>query len=197
MALTVKKPSESEYQLAPQGTHVGRCYMVVDMGLQDTPFGAKHKIRIGWELSNELMADGRPFSVSKEYTASLHPDSNLAQDLVSWRGVSFTEEELAGFDVFKVLGAPAMLTVIHGKSKAGKTFANVKGVASLPKGMTKPTAVNELLSFSLESPDEEMFKKLPEWIQKKVNRGEVSSGMESGGQGQYDKTPDFDDDIPF
>ena len=196
MALTVKKPNESEYQLAPQGTHVGRCYMVVDMGLQDTPFGAKHKIRIGWELSNELMVDGRPFSVSKEYTASLHPDSNLAQDLVSWRGVSFTEEELAGFDVFKVLGAPAMLTVIHGKSKAGKTFANVKGVASLPKGMTKPTAVNDLLSFSLESPDEEMFKKLPEWIQKKVNRTEKLSDAEMEAKGGP-SGPDFDDDIPF
>ncbi len=197
MALTVKKPSESEYQLAPQGTHVGRCYMVVDMGLQDTPFGAKHKIRIGWELTNELMADGRPFSVSKEYTASLHPDSNLAQDLVSWRGVSFTEEELAGFDVFKVLGAPAMLTVIHGKSKAGKTFANVKGVTSLPKGMTKPVAVNEALSFSLEDPNEEMFKKLPEWIQKKVNRSESPSDAEMEARGTP-SAPDFDDsDIPF
>lgn len=192
MALTVKKPEDKEFQLAPQGTHVGKCYMIVDMGLQDTPFGAKHKIRIGWELPNEAMEDGRPFVVSKEYTASLHPDSNLAQDLISWRGKSFTDEELAGFDVFKVLGAPCMLTVIHNTSKQGKQYANVKSVTSLPKGMEKPQGNNDPLSFSLEDPDEEMFKKLPEWIQKKVNRvvpGEATAGNTP--------PPAFDDDIPF
>lgn len=189
MALTVKKPEDKEYQLAPQGTHLGVCYMVIDLGLQDTPFGAKHKIRIGWELPNEPMEDGRPFVVSKEYTASLHPDSNLAQDLVAWRGKSFTDDELAGFDVFKVLGAPCMLTVIHATSKAGKTYANVKSVTSLPKGTEKPKAVNEMVSFSLESPDEAMFSKLPEWLQKKVNRPGVKQ--------EADSKPDFDDDIPF
>jgi len=162
--------------------------MVVDMGLQDTPFGAKHKIRIGWELSEEPMDDGRPFVTSKEYTASLHPDSNLAQDLVSWRGKSFTDEELAGFDVFKVLGACCMLTIIHATSKAGKQYANVKSVTSLPKGMPKPEQKNEIISFSLESPDEDAFSKLPEWMQKKINRGQPSPKEEP---------PPFDDDVRF
>ena len=190
MALTVRKP-EGEFQLAPQGTHVGSCYMVVDMGLQDTPFGAKHKIRVGWELSEEPMEDGRPFVVSKEYTASLHPDSTLAQDLISWRGRAFTDEELAGFDVFKVLGAYCMLTVIHQISKTGKQYANVKSVTSVPKGVPKPEAKNEVLSFSLESPDEEMFNKLPEWLQKKVNRALTQKA-------QADEPPPFDDSrIPF
>ncbi|MHB8744633.1 MAG: phage replication initiation protein, NGO0469 family [Sulfuricaulis sp.] len=197
MALTVKKPADSEYQLTPQGTHLGVCYLVVDMGLQDTPFGAKHKIRLGWELPNELMADGRPFVCSKEYTASLHPDSNLAQDLVAWRGKSFTDEELAGFDVFKVLGAPCMLTVIHATSKAGKTYANVKSVTSLPKGTAEPVAVNDTLSFSLESPDETAFQKLPEWMQKKINRNSPSSAPAEMTTPVYDNGGDYGDDIPF
>lgn len=195
MALTVKKPDDKEYQLAPQGTHVGVCYMVVDEGLQDTPFGAKHKIRIGWELTNELMEDKRPFVVSKEYTASLHPDSNLAQDLLAWRGRSFTDEELAGFDVFKVLGATCMVTIIHNTSKSNKTYANVKSVTAMPKGIPKPNPVNEMISFSLESPDEEMFKKLPEWIQKKINRPTSDNGYLL--PETTESKPDFDDDIPF
>lgn len=191
MALTVKKPEDKEFQLAPQGTHIGRCYMVVDLGLQDTPFGAKHKIRVGWELPTELMEDGRPFSVGKEYTASLHPDSGLAQDLVSWRGRSFTDEELAGFDVFKILGAPCMLTVIHNTSKNGKTYANVKSVTALPKTVTCPEPVNEKIAFSLEEPNDVMFQKLPEWIRNRINRGN-----EPPSNHPVNDTPP-DDDVPF
>lgn len=188
MALTVRKPEGEGFILAPQGTHVGRCYLVADLGLQDTPFGAKHKIRIGWELCNELMDDGRPFVVGKEYTASLHPDSLLAQDLVSWRGKTFSDEELAGFDVFKVLNAPCMLTVIHNTSKQGKQYANVKSVSSIPKGMQCPELKNECVSFSLEAPDEAMFQKLPEWLRNRVNRGGID---------QPSPPVENYDDIPF
>ncbi|HEY4759348.1 MAG TPA: hypothetical protein VIH42_02080 [Thermoguttaceae bacterium] len=190
MTLIIRKPPEGEFQLAPQGTHIARCYMVVDLGSQNTPFGAKHKIRVGWEFPNELMEDGRPFMIAKEYTASLHPDSNLAQDLVSWRGRAFTEEELGGFDIFKILGAPCMLTVIHTISKTGKQYANVKTVASLPKGTVKPEPVNDLISFSLDAPDEDQFSKLPEWLSKKINRS-------TNKQESSPDFPDFDDDIGF
>ena len=195
MALIVRKPKEGEFELAPQGTHIARCYMVVDEGMQEGTFGVKHKIRIGWELPNELMKDGRPFVISKEYTASLHPDSNLAKDLVSWRGKSFTDEELAGFDIFKVQGAPCMLTVIY-NVKDAKTYANVTSVTAVPKGMVIPIAHNAPQIFSIEEPDEMMFKSLPEWLQKKINRispnDEIPPGHPAGGGG-----PDFDDQIPF
>jgi len=166
--------------------------MVVDMGLQDTPFGAKHKIRFGWELPNELMEDGRPFVIGKDYTASLHPDSTLAQDLTAWRGKSFTESELAGFDVFKVLDSYCMVTVIHATSKAGKHYANVKSVTAMPKGTPKPAGVNGIVSFSLEAPDEAMFQAIPEWLQRRVNRD-----GKGGAKPAVEEAPPFDDDIPF
>jgi hypothetical protein len=168
MALTVKK-TEGEFELTPQGTFAARCHMVVDLGVQDGMYGPKHKIRIAWELPTELMKDGRPFVIGKEYTASLHKDSNLAQDLVAWRGKTFTEAELEGFDMFKVLGAPCMVTVIH-SSKGDKTYANVKSVTALPKGMTVPPPINEPLKYSIEENDTEAYSKLPEWIQKKINK---------------------------
>ncbi len=193
MSITAKKPEDREFQLSPQGTHLGRCYQIIDMGIQDTPFGAKHKIRIGWELPTELMEDGRPFVIGKEYTLSLHADSNLTKDLIAWRGKSFTDEELAGFDVSKVIGAPCMVTVIHGTTKAGKAFAGVAGITSCPKGIQVPTAVNESVIFSLETPDEEAFAKIPEWIQKRVNRVGKKADAPMG-----EEPPPFDDtDIPF
>ena len=194
MALIVRKP-ENDFELTPQGTFIARCYTVVDLGMQSTKFGPKHKIRVGWELTTELMKDGRPFVTGKDYTASLHPDSLLAQDLTAWRGKAFTDEELAGFDVFKVAGAPAMITIIHNVT-GEKTFANVTSVTSIPKGTVSPDPVNEKVVFSIEEPDEAMFAKLPEWLQKKVNR----NGMGQAQSPSPDGTPNppaFDDDIPF
>jgi hypothetical protein len=188
MALIVRKP-EGEFELTPQGTFIARCYTVVDLGQQMTKFGSKHKIRMGWELTSELMKDGRPFVVGKDYTASLHPDSGLAQDLTSWRGKAFTDEELAGFDVFKVAGAPCMITVIHNVS-GEKTYANVSGVTSVPKGFVVPEAINEKVVFSIDEPDEEMFSKLPEWLQKKVNRTGVIRTTSSGSLSS--EPPEFD-----
>lgn len=189
MALTVKK-TEGEFELSPQGTFAARCYMVVDLGIQDTTFGPKHKIRVGWELPTELMKDGRPFVIGKEYTASLHKDSALAQDLVSWRGKSFTDAELVGFDLFKVLGAPCMLTVIH-NVKGDKTYANVKSVSALPRGVTVGHQVNESVSYSLEEPSEEAFKKLPEWLQKRINKTGDSNHP------AFATPTNVDEDIPF
>jgi len=201
MGLMVSKPEGGDFELAPSGTHIARCYMVIDEGIQKTNFGDKHMIRIGWELSNELMADGRPFVVGKEYNANLHADSNLTKDLTSWRGRAFTDEELAGFDLFKVAGAPCMITIIH-NPKGDRTFANVSSVTSLPKGTPVPILANEKIIFSLAEPEQAAFQKIPEWIRKKISSGSASTQQQSQPQQQTppagpDAFDSFDDDIPF
>ena len=61
----------------------------------------------------------KPFSIGKEYTLSLSSKSNLYKDLVSWRGKPFTEEELEGFDLSKLLGKPCQIQIIHKQGKMG------------------------------------------------------------------------------
>jgi len=163
-------------------------------------------------LPNELMADGRPFVVGKEYTASLHQDSNLTRDLVSWRGRAFSESE-EEFDVFKVAGAPCMVTVTHNKSSDGtKTYANVNTVTAIPKGMACPDQVNPTAMFSLEDPDMEVYNALPQWLRDRINLGgnapsaapavtqEPKPGSLAAKAAQMaGRAPaeTFDDDIPF
>ena len=55
----------------------------------------------------------RPAAISKEFTLSLHERANLRRVLISWRGRQFTAEELGGFELANVLGANAMLNVVH------------------------------------------------------------------------------------
>lgn len=184
MSLIVKDTGGGDFELTPAGNHVARCYMVVDMGIQDTNFGKKHKIRIGFELSGELMQDGRPFGISKEYTASLSDKANLRHDLESWRGRKFTDEELKGFDVFNVAGHACMLNVIHAES-GGKTYANISSISSMPKGMQAPELVNEIIKYSTAAHNDIAFRKVPEWLRNRINRK------------HDDLTPDFNDDVDF
>lgn len=149
----------TSFEQPPIGSHAARCIAIIDIGTQKTTFEGETQIRrqviVRWELSNELMTTGdfagKPFTVSKFYTASLHEKAGLRKDLVSWRSRDFTPEELKGFDLKNILGHPCMLAV--GLSEKGK--AKVTSVMGLPKGMVVPAQVNPSLNFSLNP---EQFK---------------------------------------
>lgn len=192
MALMVSDTGGGDFKLVPQGTHIAVCFLVADIGLQETSFGTKRKVILGWELPEEtVMIEGeeKPMIIYQNYTASLSEKANLRQDLESWRGRAFTQEELAGFDLFNVLGHPCMVSVIHNESQ-GKTFANVKGVTSLPKGMNKPKP-SRTVKYSDDDMDQ--FGELPEWIQKKIHAQAEPQHKQAVAAGE-----DFDDsDILF
>jgi hypothetical protein len=144
----------TSFEQPPTGTHAARCISVIDLGTQKTTYEGeaqiKHQLVVRWELSNELMTSGdfagKPFTVSKFYTASLHEKAGLRKDLASWRGRDFTADELKGFDLKNVIGHPCMLAV--GLSEKGK--AKVTSVMGLPKGMAVPAQVNPSFNFSLD-----------------------------------------------
>jgi len=111
----------------------------------------------------------------------------------------FTEEELRGFDIQKVLGANCMVQVLHTK-KEDKTYANVVSVIPLMKGMNKKTPENPLRVFSFET-DEFIPDGTPEWIQKKIESAEEwqLKGKPNPGtpENSFDERNPPDDDIPF
>jgi len=126
---------------APAGAHAAVCVDVVDLGMLEVAYQGKtksqHKISIVWQIDEER-DDGKPFTVRKRYTLSLHEKSGLRKDLESWRGRQFNEQELQGFDVENLLSAPCMLNVIH-QQRGSDVFANVSSIMRLPKGMTAPS----------------------------------------------------------
>jgi hypothetical protein len=124
MPLIIK--GTNDFVPAPEGLHPAACVDVIDRGQQQTPWGEKHQIALVWELAI-LMDDGRPFTVRKSYTASLHEKSNLHRDLKAWRGRAFTPQEMAGFDIENVLHKPCQLLVQHAE-KDGIIYANVAAV---------------------------------------------------------------------
>ena len=189
--------SGGDFKQAETGTHPGRCYMILDLGHQRNEYqgevSVRHQVLVAWELPGQLMDDGRPVSISKFYTLSLHEKSNLGKDLVSWRGRAFSEDEKAGFDVSKLIGVPAMLSIVehNGKSRVGS-------VMGMPKGMTQEPAINDSILFDMEafiSGDRTVFEGLSDGL-----KGIINKAQEITAPAQQSESPapaDFDDDIPF
>jgi len=161
--------SSGDFAMAPSGSHVAVCYRVIDLGTQQTSFGHKHQILISWELPEERMDDGRPFSIGKTYTYSSHEKSSLRQDLESWRGAKMTDAQAEQFDLAKLIGQPCMVGITHREGERG-TFANVTAVLKLPRGANAPAPENECVCFNLaDRPfDHRSFGQLSERLQERI-----------------------------
>ena len=192
----------------PAGTHFAVCCMVADLGKQritSQMFGesVKNQVYIRWQIPAERVEWEKdnekhegPAVIGKTYTLSLSDKANLRKDLQAWRTVPFTPEDLRGFDIAKLLGAPATLTVTH-TEKDGRTYANVASLGGIPKGSAKPTLEGDAVLYDKDN--QGTFDKLPKWLQEKVQgqildevRQDYSSGPPAGGYAD-----DLDDDIPF
>jgi hypothetical protein len=185
MSLMVSSPKDN-FVLVPEGTHLARCYRIVDMGTQKTTYMGKEKavrkVQITWEIHGEdadgkkiAMSDGRPLVISRKFTPSLSPKAALRAFLVSWRGKQFTEEELNGFALPNILDKWCLLTVTH-EIREDKTYANVASVSGVPssiRSMGLPEAVNECVQFDLDDPNWDVFETLGDFI-----RGQIMESPE-------------------
>lgn len=173
MTLTVSEGASGTYSPPEAGTFAARCIGLIDLGTQTTTYEGEaksaHKLLVQFELCDpdNRRDDGTRHTISKRFTASLHPKAALRQFLESWRGRPFTPEELRGFDLPKLLGQPCLLGLVHAE-KDGKTFANVSSAMRLPKGMAAPQGELELVQFDLSAPDWQVFALLPQRLQDQI-----------------------------
>lgn len=200
MGIIVKANQGSDRQLPPADNHVARCVKLVHIGsTYDEKYNkTRDQVIVTWELPNELAKFKdveEPFVVSKTYTMSLGDKATLRKDLENWRGQKFTEKELEGFDITKLLGQPCMIQVVH--SDDGK-YANVSGVSKIPKGLTVPAQVNTTVWFSVKEFTEESFNKLHEWEKKKVEASnEYQVIIKGASDSENVADQETDDDLPF
>jgi hypothetical protein len=210
------KPNETDFTPPPAGTHLATCYRVIDLGTQLTEFQGQqkkqHKIMISWELPNEPMEDGTPFSVHQRYTFSMSEKANLRHHLEAWRGKPFVDSDFGqgGFQIEKIIGAGCMLNVLHA-TKNGKTYANITAVMSLPKGTKAAPLINKPAFLSLDEFDQSAFDglsqglrdvitKSPEYQTILAKRNGTYNGADTPSEDDYGHNPpgpDLDDEIPF
>lgn len=186
--LIAKEPENKEFELTPEGVYIARCYRILDLGTQPMTYQGeekdpRHKVAIFWELLDDevKMDDGKPFTVRKEYTLSLDKKASLRADLQAWRGVSFTEEELQGFDLENVLGKYCRMQIVHNESNS-KTYANISSIMSMKNSENKPEAVNKDNFFDITQPDMELFESLSDYWKEKIEAAPEWGNKTLGGE---------------
>tara|TARA_R110000744_G_scaffold69132_4_gene140428 strand:+ start:17 stop:655 length:639 start_codon:yes stop_codon:yes gene_type:complete len=207
------KAEGNDFETLSAGQHLGVCYRIVDLGTREeqykeNPPKKRTLIHVTWETQEELMEDGRPFATGRSYTASLNENATFYKDLVTWRGKPFSEEELKGFDVSKMLGVPANIHIEHnddGKPRIKNIFK--------PDNFKRTPTINAAFVFDLDiycnefngnSSDEtkamcDIFAELPEWQRNLIEDSYEYLAANDGATPVEEDVvdPDFDDDIPF
>lgn len=143
--LIAKAGGGSSFPPHPEDQFAATCIDIIDLGMVETTWQGqtrkKHRICLRFFCDEWFVDDegkNRPLWVDKYLTFSLHENSAMRPFLESWRGKKFTEEELhEGFNVAKLLYAPAFLQITHNVTP-DKTYANIATIMKLPKGQVAP-----------------------------------------------------------
>jgi hypothetical protein len=146
------------------------------------------------------MDNGAPMSISKKYTATMFEKGTLSKDLEAWRGSSFTADERAKFDIERVLGAWAMVSIAKKKADNGDDITYIANINPVPAAVKKvglPTGFNELQSLNLDKPDNKILETLsPKLKEKILSSPEWMAIKKSNPATDFDVLEDFNDD-PF
>jgi len=229
MGLEVKKTGSGEdFAPVPAGVHHAVCIAVYDIGTHMNPISGKDReqLVVTWEVPGERVdfetKDGEkknmPMVISKFYTASLHEKATLRKDLEGWRERKFTDEELDGFHLGKLLGLNCMIQVMHDK-KQDRTVAKILTVMKKMKNLPDIPPEHPLVIYSIPEPNmarvpksaaeflswgKDIPKGTPEFVEGKIKLSHEFSALYGTSHEynqpppDYDQDPGFgDDDIPF
>jgi hypothetical protein len=121
MAYTIPK---TDFQPHPAGRHVGRIIQHEDKGLQDTPWGTKHKVAIYVESETAFMEDGAPFLLVQWFTLSSNERASLRKFREAVLDRPLNDDEIACFDAdAELLWRRIRFRVDHTTNDAGKVRA--------------------------------------------------------------------------
>lgn len=192
MALIAKNNGNGgDFEPIPTGVQQAVCVFVEDIGTHAGSFQGRptqrHQCVVCWELAEKMTQGdnaGKPFMVSKYYTVSLNEKATLRKDLQAWRGKAFTDAELEGFDLEKLIGVNCMLNIIENTKPDGKVYREISSIMPCIKGLAKLEKINTVP---------------PAWIQKKREDSIEWKDQHGNGFGAESSAATFasDSELPF
>ena len=110
------------------------------------------------------MDDGKPMTIGRRYTFSLHEKAALRKHMEQWLGRSFDEAEVKlGYDIGNRLGKGCTLVVSH-NTKGDKTYANIDAISQAP-GDFVPDPFNDPIIYVRGKSSADDLAALPQWAQ--------------------------------
>lgn len=203
-------PSKPTFVGVSEGTHVATCYLLADLGMQDSErYGIKHQVHYLFEVPGERVEftdhngtiKEMPRTIGKTYNFTLTDGATLRKDLESWRGRAFTEAELVDpdgkpiFDITGPIGKPCQLAVV--KAESGKP--KIASIIGLPKGFQAPPVEHDIMIFDVDGDMSDI--RVPKWIRESLQSpqptAQTSRAPQNDSQDHASQDIPFDDDIPF
>ena len=175
-----------EQAILDVANYPARLVQVIDQGLQKNDFDADkvdHMLRLTYELTGEFMKDkdgndveDKPRWISEEIklidlpvgmsVPDVYNDQYRGKSKMVLRAKAFDPKGESEFDFSEMLGQPCLVFIGEKARKKDGVKYNVVGSVSSPmKGMTTPDLVNEATLFTLDEPDADVFRSLPEFLQ--------------------------------
>lgn len=126
-----------KYEQPDAGMFIGTIIDVVDLGIVQTTYGPKHKIRIVWVLDKND-SEGKPFGVISTYNAKMDERSSLYKDVAK---IFDTPAPPVPFDSENLLGRTNRLYLKKTTNAVtGKVYTNVGDILPLALGQSGPQA---------------------------------------------------------
>ncbi|MBR2908054.1 MAG: hypothetical protein IKC26_10030 [Clostridia bacterium] len=170
--MKVKDRAKPKLPPVEPGVYMAVCIGVIDLGEQYSEMfkSYSNKVMFVWELPTETVeVDGeqKPRQLSKEFTVSSSNKSNFRKFIESWNSKSYGDDEFLEFDIFDQVGKPCQLNVVLNETKE---YSNVDNLMPIPKGFPAPQSNTERIYWDMDAWNDEVFGKLPEWIQEKIKK---------------------------
>lgn len=155
--------------------------------VKDMEKAPANMVMLTYEFTTEFMKDenGNDVEDKPRWLSESFPifalDSELATSTKRMRAFDPDFSRFKG-DWEQVAAEPCAVTIVHKKN--GK--AKVGNVSKPMKGMVVPELKNPVKVFSLDAPDVEVFRSLPEWLQEKIkgnldyDRSPLQAALEGG-----------------
>lgn len=154
------------------GVYLGICIGVIDLGEQysEKYKNYDNKIQLVFELPSETIeVDGKqePKQLSREFKITAKVGSKFRDFINAMNGKTYSDDEFKALELFDQIGKACQLNVVL--SESGE-YANIETVMPLMKGMPAPESKTEPIKWDMDAWDDELFKKLPEWVQEKIKK---------------------------
>lgn len=163
-------------------SYPARVVRILDLGIQPQRAFTKngvttqkppvHQIDVTYELVTEFMKgeDGEPDETKPRWVSEDFPFYSLEVELAksTKRYNVIDPKGVAGGDFTQLVGMPCVVTLNQYKNKNGDLKNGVSAVTSVMKGLTIADLVNPTKVFTLDEPDLDVFRSLPQWMQDKL-----------------------------
>lgn len=196
--ITVTEHKQSKFTPCPGGVHAAVCVDAVDLGTivhryADEEPVEQAKLALVYQVDEINPDTNKRFEPSAEFTASMNDKANLRKWLESWRGKSYTDAEAgSGVPIHKLVGQAGLVTIEQVATRKGRTYAKLKAITPLMKGMTPMVPAEYVRSKHWEEKKAEYARELADYRAKKATEAQsfadFPAALEDDGK---------DDGLPF